>query len=293
MAKTYTVIDLSGGSDAPNYPVTYLETVPEEGWTDQFRGDRMVLRLVPPGAFLMGSPKTELGRSPKETRCEVTLTKPYYIGVFEVTQRQWRNVMGTNPSAFRGDYRPVERVSYPMIRGTTKGTHWPADNEVDDDSSLGVLRTKTGLTCDLPTEAQWEYACRAGTTTALNSGQDLTSRGDCPHMAQVARYGHNQTLEVGGYKQHTTVGSYLPNAWGLYDMHGNVGEWCLDWGTDNIGTSPTTNPLGPAEGARRAVRGSTWRYGANGGRSASRSTSRTDGLHTTLGLRVAISPGTL
>lgn len=214
IAELYAVIDLSGGSKATNYPVAYLDAVPEGGWTDEYKGDKMVVRWIAPGKFMMGSPK--------ETQREVTITKPFYIGIFEVTQKQWRNVMGTSPAAFRGDYRPVERVSYPMIRGASKGSHWPTDNEVDEGAFLWILRTKTGLTCDLPTEAQWEYACRAGTTTALNSGKDLTARGNCSNMAEVGRYVHNQSADVGGYKQHTTVGSYLPNAWGLYErLHPN------------------------------------------------------------------------
>ena len=157
---------------------------------------------------------------------------------------------------------------------------------------MWMLREKTGMTFDLPTEAQWEYACRAGTTTALNSGKDLTSKGRCPNMDEVGRYAHNQTADVGGYKQHTTVGSYLPNAWGLYDMHGNVWEWCLDWGSATLGTAAETDPLGPAEGTRprRVVRGGSWSYGANGCRSAFRSDSHTEGVHRTLGFRIAVLP---
>jgi formylglycine-generating enzyme len=286
MDKLYMVIDLSEGSSARHYPVTYFEATPEGGWTNEYRGSKLVVRRIEPGTFIMGSPKSELGRSPKETQREVTITKPFYIGVFEVTQRQWYHVMGTSPSHFRGDYRPVEGVTYPMIRGVLLGTHFTADNKVDEDSFIGVLREKTGMMCDLPTEAQWEYACRAGTTTALNTGKDLTSKGNCINMVEAGRYVHNQSAEVGGYKQHTTVGSYLPNAWDLYDMHGNVWEWCRDWGSPTLGRETAIDPVGAVEGTRRVVRGGSWSYGANGCRSAFRSDSDVNGVHRTLGFRI-------
>ena len=153
------------------------------------------------------------------------------MGVFECTQKQWKLVMGSNPSSLNGDSRPVECVSYEMIRGTGEqgGAGWPAyGHAVDSTSFMGKLQEKTGLTFDLPTEAQWEYACRAGTTTALNSGKNLTSMESDANMDEVGRYSYNLNDGKGGYSEHTKVGSYLPNAWGLYDMHGNVQEWCLD-----------------------------------------------------------------
>ena len=119
-----------------------------------------------------------------------------------------------------------------MIRGTsaTAGGGWPEyGHAVDEDSFMGRIRAKTGLMFDLPTEAQWEYACRAGTTTALNSGKNLLVKtGEDANLNEVGRYDSNLNDGKGGYSEHTKVGSYLPNAWGLYDMHGNVEEWCLD-----------------------------------------------------------------
>ena len=139
---------------------------------------------------------------------------------------------------------------------------------MDSGSFLGKLRAKTGQTFDLPTEAQWEYACRAGTTTALNTGKNLTSTGWDYAMDEAGRYSYNQKDGKGGYSEHTKVGSYLPNAWGLYDMHGNVGEWCLDWYTAGIGSSAVTDPKGPNSGEYRVVRGGGWYGNAQSCRSA-------------------------
>ena len=147
---------------------------------------------------------------------QVTLTQSFYVGVFEVTQKQWSLVKGGNPSQYLGDCRPVERLSYGDIRGTsaTGGAGWPVyGHNVDNDSFMGKLRSKTGLLFDLPTDAQWEYACRAGTSTALNSGKNLTGWAQCPNLAEVGRYYYNRSDGVGGYTNtHTKVGCYLPNA---------------------------------------------------------------------------------
>lgn len=265
----YMVIDLSPGADASidnyaqGYPVTYLADVPEGGWTDEFKTTKLVLRLIKPRTFMMGSRAGELG-SDWASYCngedlhQVILTKPFYMGVFEVTQKQWALVMGTAPSTYRGDSRPVEGVSYNAIRGTGLGTNWPATNSVAAASFLYRVRTATGLLFDLPTDAQWEYACRAGTATALNSGKDLQGTQTCANMAEVGRYYGNSGDGKGGYSEHTVVGCYLPNAWGLYDMHGNVAEWCLDWWQQHLGTSAVTDPVGPASGTYRLVRGGCW-----------------------------------
>lgn len=256
----YMVVDLSGGVDAQSYPVSYLSSVPAGGWTDEYKTTKLVLRLIPPGTFMMGSPTSELGRySEYETLHQVTLTKPFYIGVFELTQKQYTLVMGSNPSNYKGDVRPVERVSYNTIRGTVNGSAWPAHNQVDANSFMGRLRSKVNMLFDLPTEAQWEYACRAGTSTALNSGKNITTKtGSCPNLAEVGRYSLNANDGKGGYSEHTKVGMYRENAWGLYDMHGNVAEWCLDWWVDDLGTSAQIDPKGATSGSYRLVRGGFW-----------------------------------
>ncbi len=295
----YLVVDLSGGPSASSYPVTYLTAVPSGGWTDAYKTTRLVLRKIPAGTFTMGSPTGELGRDSDETQHAVTLTKAFYLGVFEVTQRQWELVMGNRPSYFNNAAyyatRPVEQVSYYDIRENPANSddpavNWPANSAVNATSFMGKLRAKTGLsTFDLPTEAHWEYACRAGTTTALNSGYNLTSTGSDSRMDVVGRYWYNGGS---GYTQNgdtsvatAKVGAYLPNQWGLYDMHGNVWEWCLDW----YGTYPGSvqDPGGAASGSSRVARGGRWNSYARYCRSAYRDSHYPDYRGYSIGFRAA------
>jgi formylglycine-generating enzyme required for sulfatase activity len=293
----YLLIDLSGGADATNYPVSTLAAVPAGGWTEEHRTTMLVLRRIPAGTFTMGSPTGELGRdrNSDETQHQVTLTLDFYIGVFEVTQEQWYRVMGDWPSFFTNatyrDSRPVEKVSYNDIRGSSAGAGWPGSSAVDATSFMGHLRAKTGLTTlDLPTEAQWEYVCRAGTTTALNSGNNLTSIWSDPNMDEMGRYFHNggSAWTRGGDTKVGTarVGSYLPNGWGLYDMHGNVWEWCLDW---YASTYPGTvvDPAGAASGSNRVYRGGSWFDHAQYCRSADRNFFLPSFVSVNYGIRVA------
>ncbi len=234
----YCIIDLSGGEYASRYPVAYMMELPSGGFnTGVYKTTKLVLRLIEPGSFMMCG------------QYKVTLTKPFYCGVFEVTQRQYSLVTGNNPSAYKGDIRPVEQVSWNIIRGHSDTYNWPSSQSVDPSTFVGKLQARTGLNFDLLTEAQWEYACRAGTTSAYNNGGD--SEVD---LGQLGRYDSNRSAGRGGYSDaHTTVGSYLPNAWGLYDMHGNVGEWCLDFSGSL--TSGVTDPSGPSSGTSRMIRG--------------------------------------
>ena len=270
--QTYLVVDLSAGAEATSYPVTYMNSIPSGGWTDEYKTNKLVLRRIANGTFTMGRRSTDYPGESDFDLHDVTISKPFYMGVFEVTQKQYQLVMGSTPSSYKGDARPVECVSYNTIRGSSEGAKWPSANSVDSTSFMGKIRARTGLTFDLPSEAQWEYACRAGTTTALNSGKNLTSTSSDANMAEVGRYYYNSSSGTydgkGQYSQHAVVGSYKPNNWGLYDMHGNVWEWCLDWYQSSLGTSAVTDPKGAASGSDRVLRGGSWGNRAQHCRSA-------------------------
>ena len=269
-APFFLVVDISGGVAAPNFPVSTMMAVPAGGWTDDYKTTKIVFRRIPAGTFTMGSPTNELGRYIDETQHQVTLSQDFYIGVFQVTQKQWERIMGNWPSYFTNPVycskRPVETVSYNDIRGASLGANWPATNTVDSSSFMGVLRAKTGKAFDLPTESQWEYACRAGTLTALNNGSNFVTGTQDPGMDQVGRYyfnGGSAYAKNGNATVGTAeVGSYLANAWGLYDMHGNVFEACLDWYDTYPGD--VIDPRGAASGSARVTRGGSWDdYAAN------------------------------
>ena len=255
----YLVVNLSAG--AKKYPVSYLNDVPRGGWTGEYKTTKLVLRRIEAGSFIMGENQmNELHR--------VTLTKPFYCGVFEVTQKQYELVTGSNPSKFNGDARPVESVSYDMIRGKGEGAKWPASAAVDPGSFMGKLRARTGLCFDLPTEAQWEYACRAGSTgnyCRLADGIEITA----DTLGKVAWYADNS-----GHKTHP-VGQKKPNAFGLYDMLGNVWEWCED--------------LYSAGDSYRVIRGGGWYYGSRGCAAGLRSYDFPDYRGDNLGFRLAAS----
>ncbi len=283
----YLVVNLNTGAVTPS-------TTGPDLSDDTCRTTELWLRRIPKGTFTMGSPTSEKGRDSDETLHLVTLTEDFYIGVFEITQKQYSLIQGSNPSSYKGDTRPVELVSYDTIRGTgsTAGAGWPSyGHAVDGGSFLGKLRAKTGQTFDLPTEAQWEYACRAGTTTALNTGKNLTSTDKDSAMDEAGRYNYNQNDGKGGYSSnHTRVGSYLPNAWGLYDMHGNVWEWCLDWYKSDQGSSAVTDPKGSNQGSLRVIRGGGWGNYARYCRSAYRGSYYPSYNYNDGGFRVVLLP---
>lgn len=234
--KMYCVIDISAGENAASYPVTYLDSAPTAGWGDEYKTTKIVLRRIEPGTFDMSGRTT-------------TLTKPYYMGVFPVTQKQYQLVTGSDPSSYKGDTRPVECVSWNTIRGNSTTYDWPTKKDVDPNSFVGRIQARTGLVFDLPTEAQWEYACRAGTTRDFNLVSDYNF---------IGRTSYNQSDLRGGFAEHTVVGPYLSNAWGLYDMLGEVYEWCLDWYGTIDEQADASDPYGAVFGSSRVCRGGSW-----------------------------------
>jgi formylglycine-generating enzyme required for sulfatase activity len=288
---------LSGGATATSYPLSESDTPPDIT-KDACRTTQLWLRLVQPGTFKMGSKKAE-----GATRHDVTLTKPYYVGVFELTQQQWVLVVGRNPSSYKDDTLPVACVSFDMIRGPSDGWNWPLNNGVDDTSFLGKLRARTGLTFELPTEAQWEYACRAGTTTDLNSGTNIKDYKQDDEMDKLGHYRisyerdqANMTFNSPNpgtfHSKSIKVGSFRPNAWGLYDMHGNVQEHCLDRfdSYPKEPKEPLIDPRGALRGDSRIVRGGYFYSNASECISAFRRRETRTTRSSTFGMRVVVLP---
>ena len=221
-----------GGSSDLVYPVLRKEITNSIG---------MEFVLIPDGAFLMGSTD---GASDERPVHQVTLSQPFYLGKYPVTQAQWELVMRENPSHFTGDpNRPVECVSWLDVQTFLQG----------------MQARESGVTYRVPTEAEWEYAVRAGTTTHYSFGDDAAQLGE-----------HAWYDENSGNTTHP-VGKKKPNPWGLYDMHGNVREWVQDWyAKDYYQNSPTSDPEGPTTGEHRVLRGGSWIVGGQLLRSAAR-----------------------
>ena len=222
--------------------------------------------LIQPGTPLMGSPESEEGRYHDETRHQVTLTNPFYMQATPVTQAQWQAVMGDNPSFFKGENHPVENVSW----------H-------DAQAFIRKLNARGEGQYRLPTEAEWEYACRAGTETpfGIGNGVDL----DSTQANFDGNYPYGKGKKALYREQTTPVKTFEPNAWGLYDMHGNVCEWVQDW----FGEYPEgeeTDPQGPATGADRVLRGGGWCNLARFARSAYRGRFSPDVRGINLGFRL-------
>jgi formylglycine-generating enzyme required for sulfatase activity len=232
----------------------------------------MKLVLVPKGTFMMGSPESEEGRNRNENQHEVTISKDYYLGVYEVTQAQHEKVMGKNPSHFQGAIVGNENSDLPVEQ-----VSW--DDAVEFCKKLSDLpeEKKAGRVYRLPTEAQWEYACRARSKTAYSFDDE---EGLLPEHGWFNRNSSNRTH---------TVGLLEPNAWGLYDMHGNVWEWCSDW-YEEYPKGAVSDPTGPKEGSDRVRRGGSWSVGAAGCRTAHRRRDSPSFRIISFGFRVALSP---
>ncbi|MBR4653305.1 MAG: formylglycine-generating enzyme family protein [Kiritimatiellae bacterium] len=258
----YIIIDVSGGTDVKSYPVSRLDAPPLGGWPAEYKTDKIVLARIQAGTFVRRKAIAEYPfiSTNANDSYSIVVSRPYYIGVFPVTQRQWEHVLGTRPSSFRNDtdyaMRPVESVSYTMVRGDTKGTGYPHSVDVDDNSFIGVLRKKAGLTSlDIPTEDQWECACHAGKTAQYGNGDDSPVS-----MLDLGRYAENSgggsVSKVSSAALGTSeVGKYTPNGWGIYDMQGGVWEWCLD-AVDPIHAPARRSPL--SLDVDRVLRGGYW-----------------------------------
>ncbi len=234
--------------------------------TASLGGSSVEFAWCPPGTFLMGSPPEEPERSGDETQHRVTLTQGFWMGVTPVTQAQWQAVTGGNPSHFQGDNLPVEQVSWG-----------------DCQEFCTKVGAKVGRRFRLPTEAEWEYACRAGTTTPFHFGATIGT--------DQANYDGNYTYgkgKKGKYRKQTMpVGSFPANAWGLYDVHGNVWEWCQDrYG--RYSKRVIKDPKGSHNGAAHVVRGGSWVSGPRRCRAAGRSRLAPGGRNDRLGCRVVL-----
>lgn len=249
-------------------------------------GDGVTLELlwVEPGVFHMSSPANEAGRDDDEPAFQATLCHGYWLGRFEVTQAQWSVVMGTNPSEFSelGPDAPVENVSWEDAmrfcrRVTRRERAWQ--------------RIPSQYSFRLPTEAQWEYACRAGTTTAYAWGNRFPE-GICnaENSEGTGEDGNVATFHKQGRPVSSSmpVGTFEPNAWGFYDMHGNVWEWCHDWYAD-YPAKPETEPNGPDTGEIKVLRGGSWFSGKGRCRSANRDWGDPGNRYHDLGFRLALT----
>ena len=232
-------------------------------------GDGVTLKCakIPAGTFLMGSPPDEAWRQPDEgPQRVVTISKPFFMGVYEVTRRQYKQVMGecrgdTLPGYTADDNCPVEYVTW-----------------VEAVLFCELVTKRTGCVVRLPTEAEWEYACRAGANRRFCFGdkeEDLTE------YEEYAR-DENRIVRV------APVGSYFANTWGLYDVHGNVWEWCWDWYSDSYSEKDREDPVGPEDGSERVLRGGGWDRYAFRASCASRYAARPRTVMSHVGFRVQV-----
>ena len=291
----YMVVDISAAAQ-PNTQMYYpaVEFLPGGLFgNDDYRTTKLVMRkiMAKDVMWTMGSTTLETNtRKDREATHLVTLDSNYYIGVFEVTQSQWSLIQPDRPTpayysnASYRSMRPVEQVSYNEIRNAANSTaantayDWP--NDPNPGSFLGLLRTKTGIDFDLPSEAQWEFAARAGNgSTKWGDGSGITNTDTDGNLNSLGRYQKNggkpgssdPAASVNADNATAIVGSYRPNDWGLYDTAGNVWEWCLDWREDditsfngrvNIDSANPSKTLSGATGSTRIGRGGAWNAGA-------------------------------
>jgi formylglycine-generating enzyme required for sulfatase activity len=265
----------------------------------------MKLVRIPRGTFQMGSPADEKDRYRNEEQHTVEISKDFWLGIHEVTQKQFKTVLGYNPSYFSTDGEGKTGLTYydynepaggkDKVAGKNtddfpvENVSWDEAVEFCDKLSARAAEKKSGRVYRLPREAEWEYACRAGASSyqVFHFGSSLSSKqanvnGDHPYGGAEKGPNLNRTCKVGSYK---------PNAFGLYDMHGNVDEWCSDWyGADYYGKSPRRDPQGPDGGSYRMLRGGSWDNVGQECRSAIRGRFPQAGRDYDLGFRVALVP---
>ncbi|NUM56541.1 MAG: formylglycine-generating enzyme family protein [Candidatus Hydrogenedentes bacterium] len=284
LASVFTV---AGAGELPKQPASAEPVAVSSGGAPAAGEQRTFAGIefcwVPAGTFMMGSPASEQDRQPNEVQHEVTITKGFWIGKYEVTQAQWEAAMGNNPAKFVNAASPVEQVSHD-----------------DCQRFVETLNQRGEGTFRLPTEAEWEYACRAGTKSAYSFGDDKSV------FDQYARARHEvvkkpepetkdakqpqvaaEEAEEEEDKERGTlpVGSLKQNPWGLHDMHGNVAEWCSDW-FGEYPAGPATDPEGAESGHLRITRGGHWDYSPAFIRSAYRNYNLPDRSYGNLGLRL-------
>jgi formylglycine-generating enzyme required for sulfatase activity len=278
-----TLVEPGPGGQAASAPVDEGSRAGEERDDNALK---MKLCWCPAETFRMGSPAGEVGHANHEGPVDVTLRRGFWMGKTEVTQSQWQKVMGTGlrDQKRKGGIGEIggEGPDHPMYFVTyTEATEFCGKLTT---SERAAGRLPAGWDYRLPTEAQWEYACRAGTTTATAFGDRLGSdqanfAGDHPYNGASLGPNHRATVPVG---------SYPPNAWGVLDMHGNVWEWCRDWYADSLAGG--LDPEGPPSGAVRSNRGGAWGNLGAACRSASRAGNRPESRYDFLGFRVARVP---
>ncbi len=238
---------------------------PKELQVDLGGGVKLEMVLIPAGELLMGSPDSDnnAGRDEKPQH-RVRITKPFYLGKYPVTEEQWGAVMGNNPNSVKNAKNPAENVTWDECQQFVK--------------KLNAKSGTGGGRFQVPSEAQWEFACRAGSTTHYCFGDDASKLGE---------YAWRYAVLSGEKPETHPVGQKKPNAWGLYDMHGNVWEWCADWyDAGYYAKSPVDDPRGPATVSNRVVRGGFWAIDASLCRSASRGSRAPERRNFLLGFRV-------
>lgn len=264
----YMVVDLSKGTAATAsdpYPVTYTFTAPTPLTDDSCLSNQLWLKRIESGTFTMGCATNEPGHYGyvnNETTRSVTIKKAFFAGVFPVTRAQYQLMMGGTAPGIGSLLAPVNQVSYDTLRGSTNvGINWPdTTNQVTGSSFFGILRSRTGnIEFDLPTQAQWEYACRSGTTNGCwNDGSAISET----TLRNLGWYKGNSA--IGGTLSIHPVGQKKPSLWGLYDMHGNSWDWCLDWWKaqtlviSHDSSEGDRGYVGLANGAQRAIKGGGW-----------------------------------